>query len=76
MGPDGHKRVSRPPRDQWILIPGIHRGYITWEDYEENLCAGCRPMRRRADRIAGGVRRVKVRRCSKGSSSVGDVASG
>jgi DNA invertase Pin-like site-specific DNA recombinase len=37
MGPDGRKRVSHPPRDQWILIPGIHPGYITWDDYEENL---------------------------------------
>jgi DNA invertase Pin-like site-specific DNA recombinase len=36
-GPDGHKRVTRPPRDQWILLPGIHPGYITWDDYEENL---------------------------------------
>jgi DNA invertase Pin-like site-specific DNA recombinase len=35
--PDGHKRVTRPPRDQWILLPGIHPGYITWDDYEENL---------------------------------------
>src|SRR5438105_915974 len=37
MGPDGHKRVRRPPRDKWILLPGIHPGYITCEDYEENL---------------------------------------
>lgn len=36
-GPDGHKQVSRVPRDQWILLPGIHPGYITWEEYEENL---------------------------------------
>jgi len=36
-GPDGQKRVLRVPRDQWILLPGIHAGYITWEEYEENL---------------------------------------
>lgn len=36
-GPDGQKRVVRVPRDQWILLPEIHAGYITWEDYEENL---------------------------------------
>src|SRR5689334_14642460 len=36
-GPDGHTRITRTPRDQWILIPGIHPGYITWDDYEENL---------------------------------------
>jgi hypothetical protein len=37
MGPDGQKRVVRVPRDQWILRPDIHAGYITWEEYEENL---------------------------------------
>jgi DNA invertase Pin-like site-specific DNA recombinase len=36
-GPDGQKRVSRLPRDQWILLPGIHPGYITWDEYEDNL---------------------------------------
>ncbi len=36
-GPDGQKRVSRQSRDQWILLPGIHAGYITWDEYEENL---------------------------------------
>src|SRR5262249_4895803 len=24
------------PRDQWILLPGTHPGYISWEQYEEN----------------------------------------
>ena len=37
MGPDGHPRVTCPPRDQWILLPGTHPGYITWEEHEENL---------------------------------------
>ena len=36
-GPDGQKRVTRVPRDQWILLPGIHPGYITWDEYEDNL---------------------------------------
>ena len=36
-GPDGHKRVTRPPRDQWILLPDIHPGYITWDEYEDHL---------------------------------------
>jgi DNA invertase Pin-like site-specific DNA recombinase len=36
-GPDGQTRVARVPRDQWILLPGIHPGYITWDEYEENL---------------------------------------
>jgi DNA invertase Pin-like site-specific DNA recombinase len=36
-GADGHVHVTRPPRDQWILIPGIHPGYISWDEYEDNL---------------------------------------
>jgi DNA invertase Pin-like site-specific DNA recombinase len=36
-GPDGQKRVFRLPRDEWILLPGIHPGYITWDEYEEHL---------------------------------------
>lgn len=36
-GTDGQKRVSRAPRNQWILLPGTHDGYITWDEYEENL---------------------------------------
>jgi DNA invertase Pin-like site-specific DNA recombinase len=36
-GPDGQTRVTRVPRDEWILLPGIHPGYISWEEYEDNL---------------------------------------
>jgi DNA invertase Pin-like site-specific DNA recombinase len=36
-GPDGQKRVTLQPRDQWILLPGIHAGYISWDEYEDNL---------------------------------------
>jgi len=24
------------PQDQWILIPEVHPGYISWQDYEDN----------------------------------------
>lgn len=37
---DGRGRSTsvRQPRDQWYtLLPDAHPGYITWEDYEENL---------------------------------------
>ena len=37
---DGRGRSTsvRQPRDQWhTLLPDAHPGYITWEDYEENL---------------------------------------
>jgi DNA invertase Pin-like site-specific DNA recombinase len=36
-GPDGQVRVTRAPREEWILLPGTHPGYITWDEYEENL---------------------------------------
>ena len=34
---DGHTRLRRMPRDEWVtLIPGIHAGYISWEAFERN----------------------------------------
>jgi len=33
---DGSERCLTRPRDQWILLPGTHPGYISWEQYEEN----------------------------------------
>jgi len=36
--PDGRTRHSLQPREAWTaLIPGAHPGYITWEQYEDNL---------------------------------------
>src|SRR6202034_1032087 len=34
--PDGGEVYRLLPRDEWILIPGVHAGYITWEEYECN----------------------------------------
>ena len=34
--PDGGDVQLKRPRDQWILLPGVHPGYIAWEQYEEN----------------------------------------
>jgi len=34
--PDGTIQWRALPRDEWILIPGAHAGYITWEEYEEH----------------------------------------
>jgi DNA invertase Pin-like site-specific DNA recombinase len=34
--PDGGEAFLKRPRDQWILLPGMHVGYITWEQYEGN----------------------------------------
>jgi len=33
---DGSETCLKRPRDQWILLPGMHPGYISWEQYEEN----------------------------------------
>jgi DNA invertase Pin-like site-specific DNA recombinase len=33
---DGSESCLKRPRDQWILIPCMHPGYISWEQYEEN----------------------------------------
>ena len=34
--PDGKEICSKLPREQWVLVPGMHAGYITWEEYETN----------------------------------------
>jgi len=35
---DGSTTYFQVPRDEWlVLIKGAHPGYITWEQYEENL---------------------------------------
>jgi DNA invertase Pin-like site-specific DNA recombinase len=34
--PDGGDSFQKLPRDQWILLPGVHAGYISWEQYEDN----------------------------------------
>lgn len=37
-GVDGRFVVKHQPRERWYtLIPDAHPGYITWEEYEENL---------------------------------------
>jgi DNA invertase Pin-like site-specific DNA recombinase len=33
---DGGESCLRVPRDQWLLIPGAHAGYISWEEYNDN----------------------------------------
>jgi DNA invertase Pin-like site-specific DNA recombinase len=34
--PDGGDAFRKQPREQWILLPNMHAGYISWEQYEEN----------------------------------------
>ena len=33
---NGTTACLKQPRDQWILLPGVHPGYIGWEEYEDN----------------------------------------
>jgi DNA invertase Pin-like site-specific DNA recombinase len=33
---DGGETFRKLPPDQWILVPAMHPGYISWEQYEEN----------------------------------------
>ena len=33
---DGSECWSKLPREQWVLVPGMHAGYIGWEEYEAN----------------------------------------
>jgi hypothetical protein len=33
---DGGTSSSHVPRDQWLLMPGAHAGYISWEEYNDN----------------------------------------
>jgi DNA invertase Pin-like site-specific DNA recombinase len=34
--PDGNECWSKLPREQWVLVPGMHGGYIGWEEYQAN----------------------------------------
>ncbi|HEY8744371.1 MAG TPA: recombinase family protein, partial [Chloroflexota bacterium] len=35
---DGHEHVDLLPREEWhALLPDAHPGYISWQDYEDNL---------------------------------------
>src|ERR1700727_745134 len=35
--PNGGVSYTRLPREQWTLLKNTHPGYISWEQYEENL---------------------------------------
>jgi DNA invertase Pin-like site-specific DNA recombinase len=38
QGGDGRTRQVRREREEWIALhPGAHEGYISWDEYEENL---------------------------------------
>jgi DNA invertase Pin-like site-specific DNA recombinase len=37
-GPNGTTRYLLQPKESWIvLIPNAHAGYVSWEEYEDNL---------------------------------------
>ena len=37
MKPDGSATCTKLPREQWMLLKDVHPGYISWEQYEENV---------------------------------------
>jgi len=37
LTPEGRTSYTKLPREQWMLLKSAHPGYITWEQYEENL---------------------------------------
>jgi DNA invertase Pin-like site-specific DNA recombinase len=46
---DGSETCLKRPRDQWILLPGMHSGYISWEQYEENQRRLCENAQAQGD---------------------------
>lgn len=52
--PDGRQHFERLPREEWFaMIPEAHEGYISWEQFEENL------QRLRENAQANGAERRK-----------------
>jgi hypothetical protein len=33
---DGKEHYQKRPRSEWILLPGVHAGYLSFQEYEEN----------------------------------------
>lgn len=37
LAADGRRKIQKLPREEWlVLLPDVHKGYISWEQYEEN----------------------------------------
>ena len=71
--PEGKTTTRSVPREEWTLIPDAHPGYITFEQYEQNL----RTLAANAPRtalIASAARPAKAPRCCKASLSAAAAA--
>jgi DNA invertase Pin-like site-specific DNA recombinase len=55
--PNGGTSYTRLPREQWTLIKNAHPGYISWEQYEENL----RRLRENAQAVGADRRKSPAR---------------
>jgi DNA invertase Pin-like site-specific DNA recombinase len=55
--PNGGTSYPRLPREQWTLLKNAHPGYISWEQYEENL----RRLRENAQAIGADRRKSPPR---------------
>ncbi len=57
LNPDGRTSYTKLPREQWMLIKNAHPGYISWQQYEENL----RRLRENAQAIGADRRKSPPR---------------
>jgi DNA invertase Pin-like site-specific DNA recombinase len=37
LKPDGKETHTKLPKEQWILLKDVHPGYVSWEQYEQNV---------------------------------------
>ena len=70
---DGRTSYTKAPQEQWILLPDVHPGYISWGQYEENR------QRLQENAYANGQDRERVhpakgRRCCRAWWSAASVA--
>ena len=57
LNPEGRTSYTKLPREQWMLIQNAHAGYISWQQYEENL----RHLRENAQAIGADRRKSPPR---------------
>ena len=72
---DGKDHLQKRPRGEWILLRGVHAGYVSWQEYEENERASWK-MRKPKATTDGRVRPGKVQPCCRAWCSVAGAGAG
>ncbi len=36
MTPQGHSTIRQQPEEKWLVVPDMHLGYLSWEEYQLN----------------------------------------